>query len=122
MFFFDCEKEPKSVEGCDSLHTSPNAPWQVWARHVKRSPQMSFRGAKRRGNLKPCSMARHGRSRLGQQTKRGFVNQTKPFFFCSCPRESINTKVCQVQVHLRTIILKHLTRFCCLCNSANKKS
>ncbi len=32
VFFFDCEKEPKSVEGCDSLHTTRNAPWRSGAR------------------------------------------------------------------------------------------
>ena len=44
------------------------------------------------------------------------------FSFYSCPRESTNTKECQVQVNLRTSVLKHLTPFCCLRSLAIKKS
>ena len=86
VFFFGVKKEPKNLWGDAS--PKPRRPWRSGAR-----------------------------SQLGLRIKRGFVNFcTKPLFFYSYPRGSINTKQCQVQVHLRTRVLKHLTRFCCLCN------
>ena len=41
--FSRCEKEPKSVEGCDSLHTTRNAPWRSGARgQQKNNRQKGF--------------------------------------------------------------------------------
>ncbi len=52
MFFFGCEKEPKSVGDLDFPHTPQNHPWRSGAR-----------------------------GQLGLRIKRDFVNWTKPLFF-----------------------------------------
>ncbi len=94
VFFFGCEKEPKSVEGCDSLHTSQNAPWRSTSK-----------------------------GSLAVRKKKRFVDFWRKSFSFSPLTRDIWLFLCHVEHmlqradHWRDISLKPL---CCLCNLANK--
>ena len=86
--FSRCEKEPKSVEGCDSLHTTRNAPWRSGAR-----------------------------GQLAWYKKERFVNTTNlSFLFCIFARVAWNEKFVESEMHLSAVALKLLTNLSVSCS------